>query len=312
MTLINGVGAYSEIIYMFHMPLFFAISGFLYGYKELKTIGKPQELIRKKLICLGIPYVVFSTIYICFNVVMQKFVQTNTVTSMKSVATLLWNPVAQYWFIWVLLIYFIIVACCGNTYTKLKLLTALGAGVSLTETFLMNNLNTAYHNGLAYFFYFTVAAMIGYNFTKRKNKELCASIETVVVLLITGVTFVFFVWQKTFLEASLFRATILRVLGIVAFSASVICMTRVAIIKRTLMKIGKYSWYIFLLHSYFLCLIRVILKKVIPLGNPEIEVFVGMTVSVGGCMLIGFISEKNWWIDCIFYPQRLVKKGSVN
>ena len=48
LTLINGVGVYSEIIYLFHMPLFFAISGFLYGYKELKSIRKPQDLIRKK------------------------------------------------------------------------------------------------------------------------------------------------------------------------------------------------------------------------------------------------------------------------
>ena len=150
--------------------------------------------------------------------------------------------------------------------------------------------------------------MIGYNFRKRKSKEICVNIGTVVVLLITGVFFVLFACQKTFLETSLLRATLLRMLGIVAFSASVICVTRVVIIKEALMTIGKYSWYIFLLHPYFLCFTRVILKKIIPLGKPEIEVVVGMTVSVGGCMLIGYISKKKRWIDGFFYPQHLVKR----
>lgn len=302
LTLINGTGEYSEIIYLFHMPLFFAISGFLYGYKELNNVEKPQGLIKKKLISLGIPYVVFSVIYVCFNVVMQRFVQTNTVTNIKNLVTLLWNPVAQYWFIWVLLIYFIVVSYFGNTYSRVKALMILGFAVSLLENIIMKNLGTAYHNGLAYFFYFVFAAMIGYNFRKRESKEICANIGTVAVLLITGVFFVLFACQKTFLETSLLRATLLRMLGIVAFSASVICVTRVVIIKEVLMTIGKYSWYIFLLHSYFLCFTRVILKKIIPLGNPGIEVVVGMTVSVTMCILIGFVSKKDWRLDCLFYP----------
>ena len=284
------------------MPLFFAISGFLYGYKELNNVEKPQGLIKKKLISLGIPYVVFSVVYVCFNVVMQRFVQTNTVTNIKNLVTLLWNPVAQYWFIWVLLIYFIVVSYFGNTYSRVKALTILGFAVSLLENIIMKNLGTAYHNGLAYFFYFVFAAMIGYNFRKRENKEICADIGTVVVLLITAVLFVLFACQKTFLETSLLRATLLRMLGIVAFSASVVCVTRVVIIKEVLMTIGKYSWYIFLLHSYFLCFTRVILKKIIPLGNTGIEVVVGMTVSVTMCILIGFVSKKDWRLDCLFYP----------
>ena len=307
--MINGVGAYSEIIYLFHMPLFFAISGFLYGYKELNNVEKPQNLIEKKLISLGIPYVVFSAIYVCFNVVMQRFVKTNTVANIKNLVTLLWNPVAQYWFVWVLLIYFIVVSYFGNTYSKVKILMILGFAVSLLENVIMKNLGTAYHNGLAYFFYFVFAAMIGYNFRKRESKEICANIGTVVVLLITGVIFVFFACQKTFLETSLLRATLLRMLGIVAFSASVICVTKVVIIKEALMTIGKYSWYIFLLHSYFLCVTRMVLKKIIPQGNQWIEVLVGMVVSVGGCTLVGLISKKFQCLDCLFYPQHLKKRS---
>lgn len=308
LTLINGVGVYSEIIYLFHMPLFFAISGFLYGYKELKSIRKPQDLIRKKLISLGIPYLIFSTIYICFNMVMQRFVQTNTITSIKNFFTLLWNPVGQYWFVWVLLIYFIIVSFLGNTYSRLKVLTIISFFVALSEKNMMKDLRTTYHNGLAYFFYFSFAAMLGYNFTKRKNKEFCLNIKTVVIFLISGMTFAFFAWKKVFLETSVLQMMILRVMGSVAFSTSVICMTRIAIIKKGLMKIGKYSWYIFLFHSYFLCFVRSILKRIIPAGNVLIEVLVGLIVSVVGCMLIGCISQKFSWLDCLFYPQHLVKR----
>src|SRR5687768_11616414 len=48
-------------IYSFHMPLFFAISGFLYAQREqLASLSKYGSFFTKKLMRLGIPYVIFS------------------------------------------------------------------------------------------------------------------------------------------------------------------------------------------------------------------------------------------------------------
>lgn len=49
-----------EMLYMFHMPVFFALSGFFF-----KTINSSKEyinLLKKKIISLGIPYVAFSLV----------------------------------------------------------------------------------------------------------------------------------------------------------------------------------------------------------------------------------------------------------
>lgn len=309
LTLIDGVGAYSEIIYMFHMPLYFAISGFLYGYREIDKAKKnPKALILKKIVALGIPYLFFSIIYILFNVILQKFVQTNTTVKITDIGILIWSPVGSYWFIWVLLLYFIAVCYLGNSYRKLEILTIVSFLISLSENIWMKEMSTAYHNGLAYFCYFTAAAMIGVIFNDRQLREIEPNVCTLIILTVSGAGFAIFAFQNEILGGSVLRATFLRILGIVAFSSAIICLSKLNIVRYILMKIGAYSWYIYLLHSYFLCCERNVLKYFIPSGNQGVEIVVGMSFSVCGCMLIGYISKKNKWLDRIFYPQHI---GSI-
>ena len=308
LTLINGVGTYSEIIYLFHMPLFFAISGFLFGYREMQKKETPNQLIKRKLITLGIPYLFFSVIYICFNVFFQRFVSTNTTVDIKSILTLLWKPVAQYWFLWLLLIYFVVVAYCGNKPWKLMLLLIAGILISLQEELFTDGLDTAYHSRLIYFFYFVAAATMGYIFERKKIKSINAHWYFILLAVITGALFFDIATHKEILAGLQARETILRILGIISFSLSVITVCEIRVFRNVFIKIGEYSWYIYLLHSYFLCFVRMAIKKVLPMGNMAVEVMIGMMFSVGGCMLIGYISKKHWWIDCVFYPQHFLKK----
>lgn len=307
LTLINGVGAYSEIIYQFHMPLFFAISGFLFGYKEIDKKISPSDFVKKKIMALGIPYFVFSVVYICFNVGLQKFIQTNTVVNIKNIFLLIWRPVAHYWFIWVLIIYFIVVAHFGNTIKKLETLAIVGTAVTLMETIIPQGWSTAYHNGLAYFFYFVVAAMIGCVFIQKNIKELVVNRYTIAGLAISIIIFVLLNIDKNTLGETSIRATLLRISGINAFSIGIVFICNVDFVKKVLMRIGEYSWHIYLLHTYFLCFVRAVLKHFIPRGNQVIEVTMGLLFSVSGCMVIGFVSKQYKWVDGIFYPQHLEK-----
>lgn len=50
-----------QAIYMFHVPLFFICSGYLYQkYTRVDSISAWKKNVWKKLIALGIPYVTFS------------------------------------------------------------------------------------------------------------------------------------------------------------------------------------------------------------------------------------------------------------
>lgn len=305
LTLINGAGAYSEIIYQFHMPLFFAISGFLFGYKEIDKKISPSDFVKKKIMALGVPYFVFSVAYICFNVILQKYVHTNTVVNMTNVFSLMWRPVAHYWFIWVLIIYFIVVAYLGNTVKKLEKIAIVGIALTLAETIIPQGWLTAYHNGLTYFFYFVAAAMIGCVFIQKNIKDIVVNRNTIIGITISIIIFVLLNVDKNILAETSIRATLLRISGIIAFSIGIVFICKVDFVKRVFMGIGDYSWYIYLLHSYFLCFVRVILKHFIPMGNQVIEITVGLLFSVGACMVIGFISKQSKWLDGIFYPQHL-------
>lgn len=54
--------AFIDLIYAFHMPLFFIISGYL-GYKKDYTLEKKYLYIKNKAVTLIIPFIFFGTIY---------------------------------------------------------------------------------------------------------------------------------------------------------------------------------------------------------------------------------------------------------
>ena len=82
-------------VWSFHVALFLFLSGVVYKltgeWKNQKTKGK---FILHKLLGLGVPYVVFSVVYIFIN----SFVGgANTQSSMIDILYIWKTPVAQYW-----------------------------------------------------------------------------------------------------------------------------------------------------------------------------------------------------------------------
>lgn len=50
-----------RIIYSFHMPLFMAISGYLYYKSNMRPFG---DVVKKRLTSIGVPYLVYCTIMV--------------------------------------------------------------------------------------------------------------------------------------------------------------------------------------------------------------------------------------------------------
>ena len=75
-------------IYSFHMPLFMAISGYLFYYSNKKPFGK---VISSKLKSIGIPYLVYCTIMVLILV---------PTTQMGGVKYMIWETYANgFWFL---------------------------------------------------------------------------------------------------------------------------------------------------------------------------------------------------------------------
>ena len=87
-----------SIVYSFHMPLFFFLSG-LFFISSLKKRG-PYLFFENKVSTLFYPYVVWSVLQGGTELILSNY--TNGNITIVEVASLLWAPRAQFWFLYAL------------------------------------------------------------------------------------------------------------------------------------------------------------------------------------------------------------------
>ena len=104
-----------DIIYSFHMPLFFIISGWTYAISKNKKIIPYKTYFFSKIKYIFLPYLVFSILYIFaeivglhFSLINPEGVQPGGII-FKIINTFLWIETTHYWFLYVLFSIFIVV-----------------------------------------------------------------------------------------------------------------------------------------------------------------------------------------------------------
>lgn len=102
-----------SMIYSFHMPLFFFLSG-LFFVESLAKRGR-VGLVVSKLDTLIYPYLLWSLLQGSCEVVLSHV--TNGHVGMQEVLALLWKPRAQFWFLYALFFVFVV---CSLIYAKLE------------------------------------------------------------------------------------------------------------------------------------------------------------------------------------------------
>lgn len=101
-----------SIIYSFHMPLFFFLSG-LFFYDSLMKRGK-TGLIVNKVDTIVYPFLLWSLLQGLFEVVLSDY--TNGDVALSSVLfSLVWSPRAQFWFLYALFLVFVV---CSFVYAR--------------------------------------------------------------------------------------------------------------------------------------------------------------------------------------------------
>lgn len=97
-----------DIIYSFHMPLFFFMSGCV-NYK--KSIFSYRDCIRTygiRFASLLIPYVIFSTLYLALKVFTEKSGAVLHPVSFIQILDIWKEPIGLYWFLYSLMAFTII------------------------------------------------------------------------------------------------------------------------------------------------------------------------------------------------------------
>lgn len=312
MTFIDNTPNWYNVIHfmlsLFHMPLFFAMSGFLFGLKFA-----PQNrlyMIIKKLVSLGIPYILFSEVYIIFLLGVQEYIQTNTKVSMIDCIRILWKPVGHYWFLQTLLIYFVLtiwlykyktlfwIAGCLSIFGYLIVYIWTGGGIKTMISFL---------------FPFFASIQVG-KLYKRKvisEKLLLRKFEkygyiALILFLIDSLAVYSHTAIKDIYIIGAFNGLLLVMLGIIAYGYICIQLSRVSFFGRLLEILGKKSWYIYLLHTYFLAAVRFVLRKY-GIYDTSLQLIFAILFACGIPIIISYMTEKVKALDWCFYPQKYFK-----
>lgn len=123
-------GVLDSVIYSFHMPLFFFLSGLFFPDSFRRRGG--GRLVLNKIDTILYPYVLWSLLQGCVEVFLSRY--TNGSATMERLLCIPWMPIAQFWFLYAL---FAIFAACAAIFAFVpKYPLAVALLVSLVLRFL--------------------------------------------------------------------------------------------------------------------------------------------------------------------------------
>lgn len=287
-----------SVIYSFHMPLFFFLSGLFL----LSSMAKraPISLLRSKVDTILYPYVIWSLLQGMIEVALTHY--TNGHTTVIEVLSLAWSPRAQFWFLYVLFFVFSLAILvyrrsgfmwCTSIFVGSILLYFFGG--LLPDVYLINMLS---HN----FVYFAAGVFT----TFLLGKFNC--VETKWLFLSVAV-FVFSQWLfhvEMGLRYNSGTASETLLLGLISISFVVVFahwLTRFNL--RWLAYLGQQSMTIYLVHILATSGCRIILLKVLGITSIGIHLLIGTFVGLL-LPLLFYIGCTRFGLSALFSPPKLL------
>lgn len=283
-------------IYLFHMPLFMCMSGFLFckTKKEFnpKNYGK---FVLKKSINLAVPYFTFYLIYLGLNILFSSSV--NDAKGKEELLGIFNNPMPPYWFLYALLSIFIVIPLIekifnNNRYLTLTLLIILKiiSVFFLTPVYFINSIMT-------YGIYFYIGCFIKEKW--EMPKYLCA-LETALYLIASILIYKFNDSINKYLMSFI-------KIGFAVFGILILVQIFQHIKKSKILDtFKKYTFQIFVLHTIFAAGIRIVLLK-LGVTNYIVHFAVGILFSIYVPVLISIISERIKYTDFFFFPTKTIE-----
>ncbi|WP_117233105.1 acyltransferase family protein [Vibrio maerlii] len=274
-----------SLIYSFHMPLFFFLSG-LFIYDSLERKGK-VSFLRSKLDTIFYPYLLWSILQGSIEVALSNY--TNGSVDFQAVFSFLWAPRAQFWFLYALFFISIISMLMIGNRTRLYVWSALCLGAYLTGQPDLLNLHYVTDN--------MVFLMLGVVFSRLQSNTL-PNYATFISLLTFGV--LYYLSGTAELDSNIS-------INLSEFVLAISGITVVLSISQQLSKhshpvlefIGRSSMAIYLMHILAGSGVRVLLAKILHIQDIYVHAFLGTVLGII-LPLIGLIVIKKLAIPFVF------------
>lgn len=288
------------VLFLIIMPIFFALSGYL--FKRPQTKKEYLRMLKKKLIVLGIPYVIFSILLVLMSFKMH-------VDGVKNVWSLLLipiYPIGYLWFLNALFFCFLVVGFFELINMKsifqyiiyiVVALVAINISSSNNIYYLLNN------------FSWMLCFYIGYQI-KEKNFYLDKTGLTISMLIfLLSISFQVKTDPLWYVRGDFF--TYANFLGKIFSIFILMTLFRKVNLNNKIVKYfeecGKLSLIIYLVHVPIISILRKVLGMVGVVNNLFLTFIIILVVSWELSIFLGKIINKLKPIDIIFYPNRYIK-----
>lgn len=275
---------FDSVVYSFHMPLFFFLSG-LFFYKSFSNKGG-AKLIFSKVDTIFYPYVIWSLLQGGLEVLLSNY--TNGNVSLVEVFSLLWSTRAQFWFLYALFSIFILSSVIYTLISKRFTIPLFVCSVALylypsvlPQGFIFKFISSN-------FVFFT----LGVVFTMYAKIEHFSS-----WLALLGLALSFVVGQWFFHGFLSYQYTDMGVESLLLACISIVFVVSISLhLSRANYKffayVGSSSMAIYLMHILAGSGSRVILNKAFGVDSVVIHLVVGCLVGVIAPLIALYLIEK--------------------
>ncbi len=287
-----------EFCGLFQIPAFMFASGYLFSKKP---IGNYFKFEGRKLLNLGVPYIVFSAVYYFVNVSFSSSV--NFTYTPKDLIGIYMTPLAQYWYIFATILIFLFLPVLELVISNEFILLAFLVTWKLINSYYISETNYDYFfSQYAFIFYLGVLYGRHYDSISLKKEKAKTVLPILVLCFGTFASKYFFDWSMMITVIEMFIPLLTTYLLVCFFEKF-----EAKIENKFLSMVAKYSFQIYLLHTMVTAAMRIVMVK-IGITNQWIQFTVGWSVGLAVTMFVAWFCERTVILNIFFFPERTVKK----
>jgi fucose 4-O-acetylase-like acetyltransferase len=278
-----------SIIYGFHMPFFFFLSG-LFVESSFRKRGAKSYLL-DKFSRIAYPYVIWSILQVSVEIMFSS--QTQQEATVSDLLAIVYRPWGQFWFLYALLLMHI-------TYTVFsysgKYAVPLMFVTSVMLFFYPLRIGAFALSGFSsHFIFFTIGIVLSRKIMQAEKYEIPLWVVILLLAALTGSGY--FIFENLLTPMRLagkpypFYFLYLSILGIVACSVLAQYLAR-RNITQFLQVLGTYSLQIYLVHMLAGAGIRMALSLLFGIQNWVVHIVIGVTFALVTPILMQKISDR--------------------
>ncbi|MGR8823293.1 acyltransferase family protein [Leuconostoc citreum] len=282
------------ILFTFVMPVFFALSGFV--YKPVSGFKSLLASLKKKIISLGVPYIIFSVIYVMLQHLGTDVHHLNSWQDLAHIGVL---PIGYLWYLYVLFFVFVLVG----------LLSILNISpiLQLTIYLLLLVLSLSQTIHLPYILQgvcmWTSSFYIGYLLKKKPLMlhDRLLFIMSVALFALGCIVQANFGGSTWFVTDMMTPTDVLAKLSSIPLFLYLFSHIKFGSVGNYFTDCGRYSLIIYLVHAPAASVIRIALQK---LGLESYVLLVFLTLISAWCisLLVVRLVQNIPWLSLVFNP----------